>query len=158
MAAAVQIGSTPELQIAEFQTHRRKLLDVSKIVRCSHVIATGVTVAPLNHILREAIDGGQLLRADLWHPQRAPVFHTAEIVRRLHRELVDALNRAIEENGPPPGDDWYGQQINDVIELFAHAADRGEATVSFMEPPQDEERGRRVLIPIQESVQHRSPK
>jgi hypothetical protein len=158
MAAAVQIGSTPEQQIAEFQAQRRKLLEVSKIVRCSHVIATWVTVAPLNHILREAIDGGQLLRADLWHPQRAPVFHSAEAVRRLHRELVDALNRAIQENGPPPANDWYSPQINDVIALFAHAAARSEATVSFIEPPQDEERARRVLIPIQESAQHSSPK
>jgi hypothetical protein len=158
MAAAVQIGSTPEQQIAEFQAHRRKLLEVSKnrsLLVCDRDMGDG---RALNHILREAIDGGQLLRADLWHPQRAPVFHSAETVRRLHRELVDALNRAIQENGPPPANDWYGPRINDVIALFAHAVARSEATVSFLEPPQDEERARRVLIPIQESAQHSSPK
>jgi len=129
MAYAVLLGSTPETQITEFQANARELLEVSKIVRCSHVLATWVTIAPLNHFLREAIDRGHLLRADLWHPCRAPVFHSKMTVRRLHQDLVDSLARAVQENGPPPPDDWYGRQITDLINLFFHAVGRGEAVV-----------------------------
>jgi hypothetical protein len=41
-------------------------------------------------------------------------------------------------------------EIGKVVEIFAHAATRGEAIVRFLEPPQDEERARRVSIPIYE--------
>src|SRR5262249_45952092 len=124
-----------------------------KIIRCSHVLATWVTITPLNHVLREAIDGGQLLRADLWHPFRVPVFHSKTTVRRLHQELLAALDRAIQENGPAPPDDWYGRQIANIVELFSHAADQGEAVVSFLDRSQDEERAQRVSIPLHESSQ-----
>jgi hypothetical protein len=155
MAYAVLIGSTPETQIAEFQANTRNLLEVSKIVRSSHVLATWVTITPLNHVLREAIDGGQLLRADLWHPFRPPVFHSTTAVQRLHLELLDALDRAVRENGPLPPDDWYGRQIADIMELFYHAVNQGEAVVSFLDRPQDEERARQVSIPLHESTQPR---
>jgi hypothetical protein len=148
MAYAVLIGSTPETQIAAFQTNTRDRLEASKIVRSSHLLATWITVAPLHHVLREVIDGGQQLRADLWHPNRPPMFHSAPTVRRLHPELLDALNRAVREHGPLPVDDWWGRQIADILQLLSHAVYQGEAVVSFMDRPQDEERAKLVSIPL----------
>ena len=142
--------------IAEFQASTRNRPGVSKIVRSSPLLATWVTITPLKHVLREAIDGGQLLRVDLWHPQRRPLLHSTATVRRLHQELLDALDRAVREKGPPPPDDWYGRQIADIVELFSHAVNQGEAVVSFLDRPQDEERARRVSIPLHESTQHSS--
>jgi hypothetical protein len=97
MAFAVLIGSVPETQVIEFQAGERERLEASRVVRCSHIFASWVTVAPLNRVLQEAIDGGQLIRADLWHPWRLPVFHAKTAVRQLHQELIDSLDRAIQE-------------------------------------------------------------
>jgi hypothetical protein len=150
MAFAVLIGSIPESQIIEFQAGQRERLEASKVVRCSHILASWVTVAPLNRVLHEAIDGGQLIRDDLWHPWRLPLFHDRTAVRQLHRELIDALDRAVREKGTPPVDDWYAVEIRKAVEIFSHAATSGEAIVRFLEPPQDEERARKVSIPIYE--------
>jgi hypothetical protein len=151
MAFAVLIGSVPETQALEFRAGERPRLEASRIVRCSHLLASWVTVSPLNRILREAIDGGQPLRADLWHPWRPPVFHTAASAHLLHRKLIEALDLAIQEKGVPPADDWYAVEIGKVIDVFAHAAARGEGIVRFLEPPQDEERAGRVSIPIDQA-------
>jgi hypothetical protein len=150
MAYAVLIGSIPETQLAEFLAGERERLEASKVARCSHILASWVTVAPLNRVLHEAIDGGELMRTDLWHPFRLPVFHGNAAVRRLHKELIDALDRAVQEKGNPPENDWYAVEIGKVLEVFAHAAIRGEAIVRFLEPPQDEERAGRVSIPVHE--------
>ncbi len=150
MAFAVLIGSVPESQVVEFQAGERERLEASGVVRCSHLLATWATVAPLNRVLRDAIEGGQLIRADLWHPWRLPVFHGRTSVRLLHHELIDALGRAVQEKRVPPKDDWYAVQIGKVVEIFAHAATRGEAIVCFLDAPHDEKRAKRVLIPLDE--------
>jgi hypothetical protein len=150
MAAAVLIGSVPEDQVVEFQAGERKRLEASRIVRCSHILTSWVTVAPLNRVLQEAIDGGQLIRPDRWHPPRLPVFHAKTAVCRLHQELIDALDLVVQEKGPPPADDWYALQIGKVIEIFAHAATAGETIVCFLEPPQSQERASKVSIPMYE--------
>jgi hypothetical protein len=77
-----------------------------------------------------------------------PLFHTRTAVRKLHQELIEALDRAVQEKGTPPADDWYAVEIRKVVEVFSHAATSGEAIVCFLGPPQDEERARKVSIPI----------
>ena len=150
MAGAVLIGSVPGDQIVEFQVRERERLEASRVVRCSQILASWVTVSPLDRVLQEAIDGGQSIRADLWHPGRLPGFHTSADVRRLRQELVDALDGVVQEKGTPPPDDWYALEIGKVVEIFSHAATRGEAIVSFRERPQREEWAGKVLIPIYE--------
>src|SRR5580692_12362617 len=43
----------------------------------SQMLTSWVRPAKLRDLLRQAIDGGQNLRSDLWHPLRSPVWHSS---------------------------------------------------------------------------------
>ena len=87
MAYAVLIGSIPETQLGEFQASERQRLEASKVVHCSHILASWVTVAPLNRVLREAIDGGQLMRAD--RSQIQAVFAAGSVACTISTDTIN---------------------------------------------------------------------
>jgi hypothetical protein len=47
-----------------------------------------------------ALDGGQTLRADLWHPQRIPMWHPAEEALEIDSKLGQVWNELQDKNGP----------------------------------------------------------
>ena len=44
--------------------------------------------------------------------------------------------------------DWYAIEIAKVLNLFEHAASLFNGVVSFLEPPTDEVRAKKVCIPL----------
>jgi hypothetical protein len=105
-----------------------------------------VQVQPLRQLLYAAIDGGELLHAQLWHPLRPPMFHRPLKVRWL----AEGLGQAWDEVKPIlPQDDggWLVAEVSRLLRLYRHAAEAGECVVSALDLPGDEERARRVRIP-----------
>jgi hypothetical protein len=102
----------------------------SRIERCPHDL-TALEVFPLGRLLAEAIDIGQPLRNDAWHPLRAPVVVDPETVTARAMQLDEALAGARHEIGGLMGE-ALGADIDKVLQLYAHASARGEAVVTFL--------------------------
>jgi hypothetical protein len=105
-------------------------LVASRVERCPHDL-TGLEVFPLGRILAEAIDVGQPLRNDVWHPLRAPMVVDPETVMARAMKLEDALGRARGELSGLMAD-AVGTDIERVCQLYAHASRQGEAVVTFL--------------------------
>jgi hypothetical protein len=121
-------------QIDEVREHLERPaaieLVASRVEQCPHDL-TGVEVHPLGRVLAEAIDVGQPLRNDAWHPLRAPIVVDPETVTARARKLDEAVALA---RGELSGliAEALGADIDKVRQLYAHAASRGEAVVSFL--------------------------
>jgi hypothetical protein len=148
MAYGVRLASIAEEQIADFRSHRRDALVSSKSHLCSHLVAYWIKEQPLGRLLGEALDGGEDVRADLWHPLLPPAFHSAEAVHGLAKSLSAARNQFSERHPDLAADLFHGVEVRGVIDLFVHADSRHEAVVRFLDPPLDEERASRVSIPL----------
>jgi hypothetical protein len=135
MASNVLVAAVPETQITEFRERRRDWFEASRTVSASEILASWVTVSPLNLLLREAIRGGDTIREGLWHPFPPPTAHWTAPTRQLAQQLKDALDQAIREHGSPPPDDWYLVEISKLVTIFDHAATEGEAVIKFVTPP-----------------------
>src|SRR5207237_170687 len=99
--------------------------------------------------LGQAIDDGEPLRDDLWHPLRPPVIVSPSAVTARLEGLESALRAALTEAGmTEESDDWSVQEIGEVMAVYREAARRGEAVVSALTPPIDAERAARVLMPL----------
>ena len=134
MAYQTFLHSVTESELAAFRSAGSSSLWLSRSVVCSHSVAHQVAFAPLHSVLNEALDGGQLLRADLKHRLQEPRFHDAHAVAKLNRELERAwvaANRemSIEFNA------WWADQIGQVRTIFEWAAARKEAVVCELGPP-----------------------
>ena len=121
-------------------------LSASRVIECSHVLATWVQAQPLGKVLRRAIDGGEQLDTTLWHSLRPPLFHSAAVVREIYFDLKRVWD-STQEDTPVPDDDWYGTQIKEIVELFGWANLRQEAVVSILSLPFDEARASRIVQP-----------
>jgi len=93
-------------------------------------------VFPLGEVRAEAIDVGQPLRNDAWHPLRAPVVVDPETVTARARKLDRAVTRARTEMGGMMAE-VLGADIDRVRQLYAHASRRGEAVVTFLASDED---------------------
>jgi hypothetical protein len=102
----------------------------SRIERCPHDL-TALEIFPLGQILAEAIDVGQPLRNDAWHPLRAPVVVDPETVTARAMQLDEALDQARHEMGGLMAE-ALGAEIDKVRQLYAHASARGEAVVTYL--------------------------
>jgi len=140
---------TPE-QVTTFRSDGKNLLRPSHVVSVSHLIGMRgwVEAQPLQSLLSRALDGGELLAAWLWHPLRAPVYHTPESVRDLSAALAQTWDGILAEYSLPESD-WYRVEIGNAVALFSHAAERSEGIVSILQPPYDAERACRVQIPLE---------
>jgi hypothetical protein len=150
MAFSALLASVADDQVIAFRGETRLLLEADLSIRCSHLLTSWVRPDDLREVLRQAIDGGQTLRADLWHPLRAPVWHpsapTAEIASQLRKIWAENL----EKSGPLDPSDWYGIEIVNVLKVFQHAAASQNGVVSLLEKPIDEERAKKVFLPVVE--------
>lgn len=140
---------TPE-QVTAPRSDDKIRLRPSRVTSVSHLIGMRgwVDAQPLQSLLSRALDGGELLAAPLWHPLRAPVYHSPESVRDLSAALTQAWDSFLAEYPLPQGD-WYRVEIGKAVALFSYAAERGEGVVSILQPPYDAERARRVQIPLE---------
>jgi WD40 repeat protein len=151
MAYGAVLVSVPEHQVVEFQNERRAVLEPSRTIVCSHLIAYWIHAQPLGRLLAEAVDGGQPLHPALWHPLVKPAFHSAAAVRDLERRITSTWNHLVEQHADDSAAEGFREEIVRVLALFAHAASRDEAVVHFLQPPADEDRASRVVIPLRNS-------
>lgn len=151
MAYAALLASIPDDQVIAFREEGRPLLEADLSIRCSHILTSWVQPTELRHSLRQAIDGGQNLRSDLWHPLRSPVWHPSIAIAEFEPQLRRVWNDLLAKHGPADPEDWYVIEISKVLHLFRHASLSHNGVVSFLEPPMDHERAAKVLIPLIES-------
>ncbi len=147
MAYGNYIASVPFAEVAEYRRDRSRPLRPTRLENVSHLVAYWVRAQPVGQLLGQTLDGGEPLAADLYHPLRPPVVHPPEAVRRLLPALRQALQAATAA-GPVREVEWFRPEIDNLLALFQHAADRGEAVVSALEPPMDEERAAKVVLPF----------
>ena len=149
MAYSALLASIPDEQVNDFRDGRRSVLAAGESIRCSHILTSWVRPADLRGVLKLAIDGGESLRSDLWHPLRPPVWHPGSSVGKIAPALRKIWNEHLERFGPLDPGDWYAVEIAKVLKVFEHAAILcNGVVVSFLEPPTDEVRAKKVLIPL----------
>jgi hypothetical protein len=110
-------------------------------------LAYSVQEEPLGKLLGQAIDGGEPLRDDLWHPFRSPLVQTLETVKTCWLQLSEAWSTVLRRKEVAE-DDWYKIEITKVLEIFQHASRSTECIVSALAPPADFDRAKRVRIPF----------
>jgi hypothetical protein len=148
VAYSTLLASVADHQVIAFREGQRSNLEAGLSIHCSHLLTSWVQPDDLRGLLRQAIDGGQILRADLWHPFRVPIWHPSTSAIEIETKLRNAWNEQLEKAGAIDPSDWYVVEITKVVKVFEHAAVSHNGVVSFLEKPMDEERARRVLIPV----------
>jgi hypothetical protein len=147
MAYLTLIASVPESEIISFEEGKIESMSASRIERVSHYLAYSVSHQPLGKLLGQAIDGGEPLREDLWHPFRAPVVKTVNDVKSCSTDLNEAWTAVTSQWNVSEGD-WYRIEITKLLSIYNHASRESEYIVSILEPPADSEHVRKVKIPI----------
>jgi hypothetical protein len=148
MAYATLLASVSDDRVIAFREEKLALLEADLSIRCSHQLAYLFLPSELGESLREAIDGGLILRHDLWHPFRQPIWHRSTAVADMESQLRRGWNSLLEKHGPLDSNDWFRIEISKVLEVFGHASASRNGVVSFLEPPMDHERAARVSIPV----------
>jgi hypothetical protein len=158
MAYSTLLASILDDQVIEFREGTRLRLEVDLSIRCSHLLPSLVHSKPLGGLLGKAIDGGETLRPDLWHPLRAPLWHPSKSIAALEAELRDTWNGLLQESGRPlDPTDWYGIETSKVLKVLGHALEFSNGVVSFLEQPTDHARASRVAIPVVERPSAEEP-
>jgi hypothetical protein len=157
VAYSTLLASVADDQVIDFREGRRLMLEADLSIRCSHVLTSWVRPDDLRDLLRQAMDGGQRLRADLWHPFRVPVWHSSTSAAEIEPKLRKVWNEHLEKPGPLDPTDWYGIEIAKVLKVFGHATASHSGVVSFLEQPADDARARRVSIPVVDRPHDPSP-
>lgn len=117
------------------------------VLHVSHIPAYWIEAEPIGPAFTRCIDGGEVLAPRLWHPLRPPLLHQPASVPELAEELEESLNQAFIQHREALDDEFTYFQIAKLLELFQHAAEQGEAVVSFLDKPADHERACKVEIP-----------
>jgi hypothetical protein len=145
---AVCLASVPIEQIDDVRSRRGPApieLVASRVEHCPHDV-TSIELFPLGRLLAEAIDTGQPLRNDAWHPLRAPMVVDPETVTVRAAALASAVRSARSELGGMIAE-VLGADIDKVLNLYAHAGHRGDAVVSFLAAAADGPDPPGTLIP-----------
>lgn len=146
MAYFTLIASVAESEVDAFRKDPSLMLQPSLVSGASHLLSYWVDVQPLGQLLSEAVDGGELLHDSLWHPLRPPMFHRSTKVRSLAEKLEIAWEH-IERDEREDDGGWLAAEIGRLLRVYRHAAESGEAVVTALDRPGDEERAQRVRIP-----------
>ena len=121
----------------------------TELTAVSHLLAYWIKIQPLGELLGTAIDGGELINDELWHPLRKPAFHSSEDVVKLHEQIAAEWNRIPADKQTTEPFDYFGPEIEKLLSVFKRAATNGECIVSILEPPADKERADRVKFPFE---------
>jgi hypothetical protein len=139
------MSSVAEAQVEAFRQNLSTVLQPSLIAGLSHLLSYWVHMQPLGQLLNEAVDGGELLHSELWHPLRAPMVHMPSTVHSLANR-IEAAWEAVKEM-PQDDGEWLAGEVNRLLRLFRHAAILDECVVNALDLPADEDRARRTRIP-----------
>ena len=107
MAYSVLLASVADDQVVAFREGSRSALAGDRKTHCSHSLTAWVQPNDLRKSLRLAIDGGEVLRSDLWHPLRVPVWHRSSEVAFVESPLRKAWNDTLNQLGPLDPSDWH---------------------------------------------------
>jgi hypothetical protein len=133
------LAAVPEADIARLRADPGELLRPSMVSGASHLLAYWVQAQPLGGLLARALDGGEVIRPELWHPLRTPLVHGPAAVRDLAEQLGTAVDAGVVTE-----DDWLAAEVGRLLRLFRHAAGADECVVSALDGPADAERVQRV--------------
>lgn len=137
------LASVPEPDIKRLCQDPTLLVRPSMVLGASHLLGYWVQVQPLGGLLGRALDGGQSLHPDLWHPLRPPGFHPPPVVAELAMAIGQAWETAIGSH-PLPDSEWLGVEVGRLLRVFRHAATSDECIVSMLDSPADQERSSRM--------------
>lgn len=146
MAYFTLMASVTEAEVDALRQDPSLVLRPSLVSGASHLLSYWVKLQPLGRLLNEAVDGGERLHAEFWHPLRPPMFHRPPRVCALAEQVKIAWEDAKAEM---PQDDggWLAAEVGRLLRLYRHAASSGECVVTALNCPADEARARRVRIP-----------
>jgi hypothetical protein len=140
------MASVLEAEVEALRQDSALVFQPSLVSGASHLLSYWVQLQPLGQLLNEAVDGGEVLHGDFWHPLRAPMFHRPPKVRSL-AEHIDAAWESVKGEMPQDDGGWLVIEVNRLLRLYRHAAAAGECVVTALDLPGDQERARRVRIP-----------
>src|SRR5687768_18513654 len=138
MAYGNYIAAVPLDQIAELRRNRDSILRPSRLEMVSHLLAYWVKARPVGKLFGDALDGGELLADGLEHPLRPPMLHLPADVARLRTFIRDGLEAATAA-GETREVEWFRSDIERLLRVMDLAIERGEALISVLDPPMDEE-------------------
>jgi hypothetical protein len=136
------MASVAETEVDAFRQDPSLILRPSLVSGASHLMSYWVQVQPLGRLLNEAVDGGELLQGELWHPLRPPMFHRPLKLRSLAEQVEIAWEGVPQDDGG-----WLVAEVSRLLRLYRHAASLGECVVTALDSPADYERARRGRIP-----------
>jgi hypothetical protein len=140
------LASVPETDVQQLRRDPSALVRPSLVLGASHLLAYWVKIQPLGGLLHRALDGGEALHGELWHPLRPPLVHEPAAVQELARQ-IDVCWEEAQRGEPLPDADWLSVEVRRLLRLFRHAAGAGECVVSALDAPADRERASRVRLP-----------
>lgn len=146
MSYRAVLASLPADEVARYRAGDAAApLTVSRLEECPHDL-TAMEIQPLGAVLAEAIDVGQPLRNDGWHPLRAPVVVDPETVMARSMKLEQACRDAEPELRGMLAE-LLGTDIDKVRSVYAHASSHGEMVLSYLSAPDSSPTPGRALIP-----------
>jgi hypothetical protein len=148
MAYGIYFAETDACQILAYQSHLIEELSPQSLTIASHIIPGYVVEhLRLQELLFDAFDGGETLRADLWHPCRVPQVHSIEKVAILAPAIIESFSELLGslDNGMQEA---YRDELAGMVSLFGRAARNARCVVSTLDLPFDEERARLITLPF----------
>ena len=127
-------ASVSEVEVERLRRDSSFVLSPSMVLGASHLIGYWVQAQPLGGLLGQALDGGQPLHLEFWHPLRAPVYHQRTAVAELARDIGDAW-RLLLASHTPEEVEWLSFEVGRLLRVFQHAAEAGEGIVSALDSP-----------------------
>jgi hypothetical protein len=147
MAYGNYIASVPLDEIDALRRNQTAFLRPTGLEIVSHLVGYWIPAQPIGQLLGQVLDGGELLADDLTHPLRPPKMHLPMDVARLRDAILEGVKTAIAA-GQTKEIEWFRLDIEKINGILQLAVERGEAIVSVLEPPMDEERAAKVRIPF----------
>lgn len=146
MAYLNLLASVPEPDVERLRRDPSFAVTPSLVLGASHLLGYWVHAQPLGDLLGRALDGGQPLHDDFWHPLRPPGYHPPSVVMELSQAIGDAWQAAL-VGQPSPDKDWLEFEVGRLLRVFRHAVAFGECIVSALDLPADAKRAGRVQLP-----------
>lgn len=151
MSYLVIMASSSINEVLNFQSDITHKMKASKIVHVSHYLACGSTTYFFSKLLREIIDGGNVLTEKITHPMsRVPQWHSPDVVKILQDKYCKALEKVSVETDYLQIPESERLDYEKVLEILNHASKNNEAIVSFLDLNNfDIERKRRIKFQIE---------
>ncbi|HLQ45472.1 MAG TPA: hypothetical protein VK137_12125 [Planctomycetaceae bacterium] len=144
MAYLTLMASVAEHEVEALRQETSLVLHPTFVTGASHLLSYWVTVQPFGQLLNQAVDGGEQLHQEFWHPLRPPMVHHPSDVRSLTEQIAKACENL---GSDLKNDDWLSAEVDRLLSVFRHAANSGECVVTALDMPGDEKQAKRVRIP-----------